>query len=128
MSELIGPLRPSDLLPSLPTTSRGPGGPQRVAPPGTDSALSPQKLADARRVARGFENTFLHRLMAAMRETVPDGGLLDDETGEGYEDLFWMHLTDLISDQGGLGIGKQVYREILRHEGQDAAATVEQLR
>jgi len=64
------------------------------------------------KAARDFEGILLHRVMEAMRRTVPDGGLLSSPETRQMESLFWMVLAEEVARQGGLGLGEEMARKL----------------
>jgi len=89
------------------------------------AGADPAKAADVARgleAARGFESILLHRLVEAMRETIPDGGLLSSPTGRQVEGLFWFYLAQEMAEKGGIGLWKDLARK-LDLAGGDAPAS-----
>jgi len=87
--------------------------------------LAPAKAADMAKglkAARGFEAILLHRLVEAMRETIPDSGLLSSGTGRQVEGLFWFYLAQEMAEKGGIGLWKDLARK-LNLAGTDAPAS-----
>jgi len=64
------------------------------------------------KVARDFEGIFLQRLMEAMRQTVPDSGLLSSPVTRQMEGLFWMYMAEEVARQGGVGLGDDMARKL----------------
>ena len=70
---------------------------------------------DARlqRVARQLEGVFVQQLFKAMRETVPEGGVVDGGTGEQmFTSMMDEHLADQLPGQWHHGIGEALIRQL----------------
>ena len=73
------------------------------------------------KAAKDFESILLHKVFEEMQHTVPKSGLLDDSATEQVQGIFWMNLAQDVAAKGGVGLWKQVYRQMQRTA--DAAAT-----
>ena len=89
--------------------------------------LSPQQREAARglEAARDFEAVLLHRLMEAMRQTVPDEGLFSSPATRQMEGLFWFYLAQEVADKGGIGLWKDLARSLNLADGDSPAPTAE---
>lgn len=67
---------------------------------------------EAARAAKDFEAILIHRLMEEMRRTIPQSGLLDSGTTDQMEGLFWFHLAQEVADKGGLGLWRELARDM----------------
>ncbi|MBE3068919.1 MAG: rod-binding protein [Planctomycetes bacterium] len=67
---------------------------------------------EAAKAAKDFEAILIHRLMEEMRRTIPQSGLLDSGTTDQMEGLFWFHLAQEVADKGGLGLWRELARDI----------------
>jgi Rod binding domain-containing protein len=76
-----------------------------------------EKLAAAKRTAKEFESLLVTRMISAMRESVPDSGLTEDAASGQMKDMFWHFMGEEIGSSGGLGVWKQVLRQIQESEG-----------
>ena len=85
------------------------------------AAADPER---AREAAAGFESAFLHRLLDAMRATIPDAGLFESSSMGQYEDMFFFHLAETVAEHGGLGLGRQVYQQMIQHYNEPAATEI----
>jgi Rod binding domain-containing protein len=81
--------------------------------------------AAAEKVAKDFESVLTHKLLEEMSRTVGESGLLDSETTGQVQGLFWFYLAQEVSDKGGLGLWKDIARQIEPPEatGSKPAAT-----
>ena len=81
--------------------------PQPVAPAATSSD------AKLRRAAQELEGVFVQELFKAMRETVPEGGIVDGGPGE---DMFSSMMDQTISSEAASGwergLGAALYRQL----------------
>lgn len=94
---------------------------RRLAALDADTEATQFSLKRAHEIAKGFESMFLHRLLAAMKETIQDSDLMGDGISKQYKDIFWFHMAEMMAEGGGTGLGEQVYRDILRTQGVDNA-------
>lgn len=98
----------------------GPGAP--TAPPAQSDE------ARLRQAARQLEGVFVEQLYKAMRETVPDGGIVDGGSGEEmFTSMFDQHLASQTPDQWQSEIGAALYRQLLQRlvpsgPGQDTSS------
>ena len=67
--------------------------------------------AAAEKVAKSFESVLLNKLCDAMQATVPDSGLLEGGM-EQTQSIFWLYLSQDVGSKGGLGLWKQLYKQI----------------
>ena len=62
--------------------------------------------------AHDFESVLLHKVLEEMQRTVPQSGLLDDSMSEQVQGLFTYHLAQDLASKGGLGLWKQIQRQM----------------
>lgn len=80
-------------------------------------AVNPQVRAEGgtprqqlKSVSHQFEALLLSQTFSAMRETVPDDGLVETGfAGDMYQDMFDRQVASLGTDGGGMGLGKALY-------------------
>lgn len=89
-------------------------GPDAVA------ALRAGRITDPRERLRTtsslMEASFYEELFKAMRETVPEGGLLDGGQGEDiFAGFLDRHLAETQAMKGGTGLGDALYRHFAGH-------------
>lgn len=85
--------------------------------------------AAARQAAHDFEAVLLRRVLAVMKESIPDSGLLSNGISRQVQDIFWMYLADEMAEKGGVGLWKEVYAQMAPHGSPgDAPSAMEQLR
>jgi len=89
--------------------------------------LSPPRREAVRGLAaaRDFESVLLHRMMEAMRRTVPDGGLLSSPATRQMEGLFWFYLAQEVARKGGIGLWKDLARSLDLADGDPPAPPAE---
>jgi peptidoglycan hydrolase FlgJ len=82
--------------------------PQTIAP-----AVPASEDAKLRRAAQELEGVFVQELFKAMRETVPEGGIVDGGPGE---DMFSSMMDQTISSEAASGwergLGAALYRQL----------------
>jgi Rod binding domain-containing protein len=93
----------------LPLTSQVAGTAHAVALSKTSPTLQEQRKVDS---AKGFESLLVGKLVDSMKDTVGSSGLLEDEGSEQVQAMFWMHMSTAISQQGGVGLWKDIYKSI----------------
>ena len=77
------------------------------------------------KVAKDFESVFLQKLTDEMRRTVSQSGLLDSSAMEQTQGIFWMQLSQELGKQGGLGLWKQLVKQMQASSGQTSPAAPE---
>ena len=68
-------------------------------------------------VAKQFESIFVQMMMKSMRDTVPEGGLLNDESMRFYQDMMDQQLSLELSQQGGIGMAETIERQLSPPKG-----------
>jgi flagellar protein FlgJ len=75
-----------------------------------------QNKQELKKACQQFESIFLSYMLKSMRATVPDGGLF--ERGVTYDIVQSMHdeaLAEEISQNGGIGLAKQLYEQLSKY-------------
>ena len=99
-------------LPIQPILSGDPlGAVSRLA---VNSAGKFSSAQAAVKAAKDFESVLLNKVLEEMKRTIPESGLLDSDTGQQVQDLFWYYLAQDVGTKGGIGLWKQVYAEFQR--------------
>ena len=81
-------------------------------PPQTDSEVSPQQ-AKLRETCREFEALLVQSMFKSMRNSVPDGGLLEkDKSEEMFQDQIDIAAARSFARRPGLGIAESLYRHL----------------
>jgi len=71
-----------------------------------------QKDGDFQSAAQDFEAIFLHKMLEAMRKTVPKSGLLESFSSDMYQSMFDEELANEMSKKGDFGLAKMMYRQL----------------
>jgi peptidoglycan hydrolase FlgJ len=80
---------------------------------GSAGLTQDQQEARLRRAARDLEGVFVAELFKAMRETVPQGGLVDGGSGEEmFTSMLDQHLAPQAGAGWGRGVGEALYRQL----------------
>ena len=69
------------------------------------------------KVAKDFEAVLLNKLMEAMQATIPESGLVEDGTSKQVQSIFWSYLSQDAADKGGMGLWKDIYRQLAPERG-----------
>jgi Rod binding domain-containing protein len=75
------------------------------------------------KTAKDFEAVLLGRMLEEMKKTVGSGGLTEDAASEQVLDVAWSGLAQDLADKGGLGLWKDIVRQMDRAGGAAADAT-----
>ena len=67
-------------------------------------------------VAKDFESILINNLLDEMKNTVGSWGFEKDGESGQIDGLFWLNLSKEISDQGGLGLWKDIYKNMPGNE------------
>lgn len=98
--------------------------PPSGAPPVSPGPASPSPEARLKKTAQQLEGLFVQRLFAAMRDTVPDDGLLSQSSAEGtFTSLLDEKLAERVPEQwsGDHSLAQALYHQ-LRQRLPSAAA------
>jgi len=87
---------------------------------GSPSAMDPRAV----KAAKDFEAVLLNQLMEAMQSTIPESGLFEDGTSKQVQSIFWSFLSQDAADKGGMGLWKDLYRQLSPHDRLPALADV----
>lgn len=69
--------------------------------------------------AKNFESILLQQLVSAMKETIEESSIDDDNAGKQVYDMFYSFLSDNMAENGGLGIWKEVYNMMNQNQSQN---------
>ncbi len=64
------------------------------------------------RAAKDFEAVLMGRLFEEMRKTIPESGLFESPMSKQIDDMFWFYLSQDLGAKGGIGVWKEIYRQI----------------
>jgi len=78
-----------------------------------DKRIDEERLKKA---CSDFESIFIHQVLKSMRQTVPQTGFF----GEGpekeiFQSFFDQELSKSLAQQGGLGLGNRLYRQMMKY-------------
>jgi Rod binding domain-containing protein len=79
-----------------------------ASPVAGSPALDPRAV----KAAKDFEAVLLHQLMETMQATIPESGLFEDGTSKQVQSIFWNFLSQDAADKGGMGLWKDLYRQL----------------
>ena len=78
------------------------------SPVGGSPAMDPRAV----KAAKDFEAVLLNQLMETMQATIPESGLFEDGTSKQVQSIFWSYLSQDAADKGGMGLWKDLYRQL----------------
>ncbi|MEK9627785.1 MAG: rod-binding protein [Nitrospinota bacterium] len=64
------------------------------------------------KVSRDFESVFLHKLLTAMRKTVPKSGLLDSFASDMYKSMMDEEMSKEMAKSKSMGLGEMIYNDL----------------
>lgn len=71
-----------------------------------------------KKATEDFEAIFLTMMFKNMRNTVPDGGLMEKSFGRGmYEEMQDEKMAEEISQNGGVDLAKELYQQLSKQRG-----------
>jgi len=71
-----------------------------------------QKDSDLQSAAQDFEAIFLHKMLEAMRKTVPKSGLLESFSSDMYQSMFDEELANEMAKRGDMGLANMMYKQL----------------
>ncbi len=71
-----------------------------------------QKEDDLESAAQDFEAIFLHKMLEAMRKTVPKSGLLESFSSDMYQSMFDEELANEMAKRGDIGLANMMYKQL----------------
>ena len=75
-----------------------------------------------KKATEDFEAIFLTMMFKNMRNTVPDGGLMEKSFGRGiYEEMQDEKMAEEIASNGGVGLAKELYQQLSQQRGYEEA-------
>lgn len=72
---------------------------------------APSDMKQVEKLAQDFEGVLLNKMMDEMQKTIPDSGMLSSAATKQTQGMFWMFLSQSLSEQGGIGLSKQLTRD-----------------
>lgn len=87
--------------------------------------LSDRQRLQARKVSQDFEALFVGMMLKSMRSTVPEDKLTGGGHGEEiYRSMLDQEYAAAAAKRGGMGLAKQVEKEIIRQESRKTGGTI----
>ena len=92
----------------------------QAAPANVDN---PARIAKLDKACRDMEAMFVSELLKAMRNGIPESGLLPKTPGRDvYESIFDQQLAGYLSQGRGMGLGQAVFKQMAAAQGLDPSA------
>ena len=90
------------------------------------TGADPTEGARLRTAAQQLEGVFVEQLFKAMRDTIPEGGLVDGGNGEEmFSGMLDQHLSDATAAGWSGGIGDALYRQLSAKQDPPSSPPVE---
>jgi Rod binding domain-containing protein len=83
-----------------------------------ESSLKGSSDEQKKQIAHDFESLLVTELMDEMKNSIGDWGFEKDGASEQVNGLFWMYMARDVSDNGGLGLWKEIYKALTDNEKQ----------
>lgn len=83
-----------------------------------DAGTKIEDASQAKKIqfAKDFESVFIEKLLDEMKNTIGDWGFEQDGASQQIQGLFWMNLARDVSNNGGMGMWKEIYQSINKAE------------
>ncbi len=78
------------------------------------NGVPPSELKKVEKLANDFEGVLINKMMDEMQKTIPDSGMLSSAATKQTQGMFWMFLSQSLSEQGGIGLAKQLTRDFAK--------------
>lgn len=86
-----------------------------IASVGQANAIASDREKKLREAAHQLEAVFLNQLLAVMRQTVPQSGLLENSSAEWlFNSMLDEQLSTLAARRSSRGLGEALYRQLSR--------------
>lgn len=73
-----------------------------------------------KQIAKDFESLLINKLLDEMKNSIGDWGFERDGASKQIQGIFWMYLSQDISDNGGIGLWKEIYKTMNDFNTEDA--------
>jgi Rod binding domain-containing protein len=82
--------------------------------PSIDRIKNTDTDTEAKKVqfSKDFESIFVGKLLEVMKDSIVDWNDEKDGSAKQVESLFWSQLGENVSDNGGLGLWKDIYKSL----------------
>lgn len=89
--------------------------PEQVTPSAPLQNLDKSRLESIseekkKQIAKDFESLLINKLLDEMKNSIGDWGFESDGASRQIQGIFWLYLAQDISDNGGLGLWKEIYK------------------
>lgn len=85
-------------------------------PPEKSPGRDPQKL---RQTAQQFEAIFIQQIFKEMRNTIPEGGLIERGNADDmYSQMQDMEAAKIMAERGGIGLADLMLQELLKQNSE----------
>lgn len=95
---------------------------------GSKPSLEPRQVDERKleKVCLEFEAIFINQMLKAMRKTIPKTNFFKKESGrELFESLFDSEISKIVSQKGGFGLGKILYKKMIEQIDYRNAFTIQ---
>lgn len=82
---------------------------------GIDESKMSSRLAEEKskkEFARNYESLVLDKLFSSIQTSMTEGGFCEDAGASQINDMFWMFMSQAITQKGGTGLADQIYKSI----------------
>ncbi len=76
------------------------------------SSIDTATEAKKKDFAKKFESIFIEKLMNEMKKTIGDWGMDKTEGEKQINGIFWLYLARNVSQNGGIGMWKDIYNQM----------------
>jgi len=82
--------------------------------PAIDRIKNADPNTEAKKIqfSKDFESIFIGKLLEVMKDSIVDWNDEKDGSAKQVESLFWSQLADNLSDNGGMGLWKDIYQSL----------------
>ena len=84
--------------------------------------LQDKNIAEDKKIqaAKDFESILVNNLLDQMKNTIGSWGFERDSVSSQVDGIFWLHLARDISNKGGFGLWKDIYKTMNDFNNEDA--------
>jgi Rod binding domain-containing protein len=73
-----------------------------------------------KQIAKDFESLLINKLLDEMKNSIGEWGFERDGASSQIQGIFWMYLSQDISDNGGIGLWKEIYKTMGDFNSEDS--------
>ena len=74
------------------------------------SRLESKTEEKKKQIAKDFESLLINKLLDEMKNSIGEWGFEKDGASSQIQGIFWMYLSQDISENGGIGLWKEIYK------------------